>query len=103
MGFARLPDDGEPGWLHRRRDEWAASGEPWQVFFRGWAEGHGLHPARDARRALDERFERTHSADGPYFFVELDASEEEERAAIEAGEIRPPRVDYAGTLRRATS
>jgi len=99
--FERLPDDGEPGWLHRRRDEWAASGESWEVFFRGWAEGHGLHPAGTLVRALDARFDRTHAAVGPYLFVELDATEEDERAAVEAGLIRPARVDYAGTLRRA--
>src|SRR5262245_23198413 len=40
--FARL-GDGEEGWLHRRRDEWLASGQDWPSFLRGWADEHPLH------------------------------------------------------------
>lgn len=88
------------GWLHRRRDEWEASGQPWRAYLRGWAQEEGLHDARALIRLLDERFERVQFARGPYLFADLaSTTEEDEQAAIEAGEIRAMRVDYTGTLR----
>jgi SAM-dependent methyltransferase len=27
----------EPNWLHRHRERWAASGQPWDGYFRAWA------------------------------------------------------------------
>jgi hypothetical protein len=36
---------------------------------------------------------------GPYFFAELsEVSEEDELSAIEAGLIRPARIDYVGQV-----
>jgi SAM-dependent methyltransferase len=97
--FQRL-GPGEAGWLHRRRDEWEASGQPWRAYLRGWAEEEGLHDACSLIRLLDERFERVELARGPYLFADLvSTTEEDEQAAIEAGEIRAMRVDYTGTLR----
>jgi hypothetical protein len=98
--FQRLGPDEEAGWLHRRRDEWLASGQPWREFVLDFAARHGLHASGTLLRLLEERFDREHLADGPYFFPDLaETSEEEERAAIEAGQIRATRVDYAGKLR----
>jgi SAM-dependent methyltransferase len=98
--FERLAPDGDPGWLHRRREEWLASGREWPSFLREWAEGHGLHPGETVVRLLDERLERRQLARGPYFFPNLaDTSEADEQAAIDAGQIRAVRIDYAGTLR----
>jgi SAM-dependent methyltransferase len=98
--FERLGRDVEAGWLHRRRDEWIASGQPWSVHLRDWAHRERLHPAETLHRLLDERFQREHLAHGPYFFPDLaQTSEEDEWAAIEAGQIRATRVDYAGRLR----
>jgi SAM-dependent methyltransferase len=97
--FQRLGPDEEAGWLHRRRDEWVASGQSWSAYVRAWAEEERLHSATTLLRLLDERFERVHLARGPYFFPDLSrATEEDERAAIESGEIRATRVDYVGTL-----
>ena len=97
--FQRLAP-GEAGWLHRRRDEWEASRQPWRAYLRGWAEEEGVHDACMLIRLLDERFERVELARGPYLFADLaSTTEEDERAAIEAGEIRAMRVDYTGTLR----
>lgn len=97
--FARLEPDAE-GWLHRRRAEWEASGLEWERYFEDWARRERLHPAATLLQLLDERFEREHLARGPYFFLDLTGtSEEDERAAIEAGEIRATRVDYAGRSR----
>lgn len=99
--FGRLNPDGQ-GWLHRRRAEWAASGQRWSRYLEGWARRERLHAAHTLLRLLEERFEREHLARGPYLFHDLaGASEEDERAAIEAGEIRATRVDYAGRLRSA--
>jgi SAM-dependent methyltransferase len=98
--FQRLGSDEDAGWLHRRRDEWVASGQPWSVYLRNWAKKEQLHPAETLLGLLDERFNREHLADGPYFFPDLaQATEEDELAAIEAGEIRATRVDYVGRLR----
>ena len=93
--FARLGD--EPGWLQRRRDE--AAGREWSDALREWVDRDGIHAADELLRLLDERFRREYLAFGPYFFADLaDTSPEDESAAIEAGEIRATRVDYAGTL-----
>lgn len=98
--FARLGSDDEAGWLHRRRDEWRAAGQPWDVFVRDWARREQVHAAEMLLRLLDGRFDREHLAYGPYFFADLpETSEEDERAAIEARHIRATRVDYVGTLR----
>jgi SAM-dependent methyltransferase len=98
--FQRLGPDEDAGWLHRRRDEWATSGQAWTDYVRAWAREERLHGAGTLLRLLDDRFERLGLARGPYFFPDLaGVSEEEERAAIETGEIRATRVDYVGTLR----
>ncbi len=99
--FERLGSEPET-WLHRRRDEWRASGRTWESYFRAWAEAHGLHGARQLLRALDQRFERVLCDAGPLYFAELDGtSEADELAAIAIGRIQPGRIDYVG--RRASA
>ncbi len=98
--FERLGDSDTDSWIHRRRQQWIASGEPWQECFFGWARQHGLHSARGLVRALDARFERVTYRRGPYFFAELaDVTERDELSAIEAGAIQPARIDYVGRAR----
>jgi SAM-dependent methyltransferase len=100
--FDRLADDDEDeeGWLHRRRDEWLASGQDWASFLSGWAAKHGLHAAETLVGILDERLERQHVTCGPYLFAELaGTTEAEEQAAIDAGTIRATRIDWVGTFR----
>ena len=98
--FERLAADGEAGWLNRRREEWLASDQEWPIFLRAWADGHGLHSGETVVRLLDERLERRHLGRAPYFFPNLaDTTEAEEQAAIDAGRIRPMRIDYAGAAR----
>ena len=93
--FRRLGS--EEGWLRRRRDEWLASGEPWSTYLQGWAREEGLHSAQSLVGLLDERFERRRLARGPYLFADLaSTSLEDEQGAIDRGEIRAMRVDYAG-------
>jgi SAM-dependent methyltransferase len=95
--FERLGPDEEAGWLHRRRDEWLASGQPWSAYVRRWAKVEQLHSAHTLLRLLDARFHREYLAHGPYFFPDLARTgEEDEQAAIEAGQIRATRVDYVG-------
>ena len=90
--FARLaPLDpaAEPAWLHRRREDWAAAGQTWDACCRAWAAQEGLHTGQAIMRALDARFDRRLRTYGPYFFADLlDASEADERAAIDAGQIQ---------------
>jgi hypothetical protein len=52
-------------------------------------------------RLLDQSFDRQHLSRGAYAFPDLaGTSEEDELAAIEAGEIRATRIDYVGRVRR---
>jgi SAM-dependent methyltransferase len=98
--FARLGPDVDAGWLHRRRDEWVSSRQEWDACLRGWVEKEQLHAAHALIRLLDQHFDRQHLARGPYFFPDLaETSEEDESAAIAAGQIRATRVDYVGRLR----
>src|SRR5919201_5461220 len=69
--FSRLRPDDEGGWLRRLRDEWSASGLEWPKYLRDWAEREGLHRGDELVRLLDERLERKHLEDGPYFFPDL--------------------------------
>jgi SAM-dependent methyltransferase len=96
--FERLGPD-ESGWLHHRRDGWCAAGQPWNAYLRDWAHEEHIHPAETLVRLLDERFERSHFANGPYFFPDLaETTEADELRAIRAGLIRATRIDYAGSL-----
>jgi SAM-dependent methyltransferase len=99
--FARLasPNPGEePGWLHKGRERWVASGQPWDDFLRSWATEEGLYPGEEIVRGLDTRFHRQLYVEGPYFFPDLaDPSEAEEEAAIDAGLIRAGGIRYAAT------
>lgn len=97
--FERL-GDGEETWLHRRRDEWATSGQAWPRYLRDWVAREGIHPSGEIVRLLDERFERQSIARGPILFPDLaGVTDAEEQAAIDAGLIRAMRIDWAGTLR----
>jgi SAM-dependent methyltransferase len=101
--FDRLePQDpaSEPGWLHRHQEEWAASGQPWEVCCRAWATQEGLHTGESITLALDARFDRRLHVFGPYFFADLlDISEPDEQAAIDAGQIQATGIRYAGRRR----
>lgn len=95
--FQRLGATDDPGWLHRRREEWVAAGQPWDAYLGDWARREGVHEARLLLRLLDERFHGEHHSRGPYFFPDLaDTSPDEEQRAIDGGEIRATRVDYVG-------
>ncbi|HKP10247.1 MAG TPA: methyltransferase domain-containing protein [Gaiella sp.] len=96
--FGRL-GPGEGGWLHRHRDAWAASGTSWDVYLRGWAQEHRIHPARELLALLAERFRLDPPVRGPYFFADLEGTTEDDEArAIQGGEIRAARVDVVGVL-----
>jgi SAM-dependent methyltransferase len=96
--FARLGANDEPGWLHRLRDEWHASGEAWSCQVRDWADRESVHRGEALVGLLDERLERRLLSYGPYFFADLaDTSEADEQRAIDAGRIRATRIDYVAT------
>jgi SAM-dependent methyltransferase len=96
-GFARLGPDDAPTWLHRRRDDWRASGETWSRYLTQWAAEHGLHRGDDVVGLLDARFRRRLLAAGPYLFPDLaDTSETEEQEAIDAGDIQATRIHWVG-------
>src|SRR6266496_258637 len=96
--FKRLGPDDEAGWLHRRRDEWLASGYEWPSYLRDWAQRDRLHRGEVMLRLLDERLERQLLTRGPYFFPDLvDTTEADEQTAIDRAQIQPTRIDYVGT------
>ena len=99
--FDRLDgaETSDPGWLQRRRKGWLASGEPWDGYFAAWASGHGLHRAERILAALDRRFEAVLCERGPYFYADLEGvAEQDEQAAIDAGEINGTGIRYVGAL-----
>lgn len=98
--FERIDTSEPSSWLHHHHDRWLESGQPWEAYFRSWAEHHGLHPATQLMRELDERFEQLVLVRGPYYFSELaNKTEEDELGAIESGRIPPARIDYVGRRR----
>jgi SAM-dependent methyltransferase len=100
--FARLAPadpDAEAGWLHKRRDEWAASGQPWRTYLAGWVNDNRLHPGETILSELDARFNRVSGTYGPYFFPDLaDVAEADEQAAIDDGQIRATGIRYVARL-----
>jgi SAM-dependent methyltransferase len=95
--FQRLGHGGS--WLHRHRDRWQASTDPWETYFSGWVADEHLNRTDELLALLDARFDRVHLARGAYFFADLaDTSEEEERAAIDAGAIQPGRLEFVGAV-----
>jgi SAM-dependent methyltransferase len=95
--FGRLRASADPGWLNRRHDEWRTSEEDWPTYLQSWADAHGLHAAEKLVRLLDVQFQRRGLTRGPFLFADLaDTSEADEQTAIDAGRIRPLRIDYVG-------
>lgn len=100
--FDRLADD-EPGWLHRHRDNWLASGQPWAAYIDGWAASEGLHTGEEILRSLAARFDTRLLTHGPYFFPDLHGvTAADEQAAIDAGHIQANGVRYVGRPLRGT-
>ena len=98
--FDRLADD-EPNWLHRRRDEWLTSGQPWDVYLARWARTEGLHSGQDILRSLATRFDTRLLAESTILFPDLDGvSAADEQAAIDSGRIQAIGIKYVG--RRTT-
>ena len=99
--FDRLPQPSEePGWLQQRHDQWRASGLPWADYCRAWAQEEGLHTGQDIVGELDARFDSQMLDYGPYFFPDLAGiSEDDEQAAIDAGDIQANRIAYVGQRR----
>jgi SAM-dependent methyltransferase len=96
--FDRLgPPGGEQTWLHRRRESWLASGQPWAEYLEAALREDPMHPGRDIVAGLQARFDTLSLTDGPYFFTSLDGiTSDDEQAAIDARQIRAPGIRYVG-------
>jgi SAM-dependent methyltransferase len=93
--FGRLPDGGEPGWLHDHREQWLASGRPWPAYLDEWVRREGLHRGDAIVRALQARFDTLLLTSAPYFFADLHrTSEADEQAAADSGEIQATGIRY---------
>jgi SAM-dependent methyltransferase len=100
--FDRLADE-EPGWLHRHRDDWLASGQPWAAYIDGWAASEGLYTGEEILRSLAARFDTLLLTPGPYFFADLlGVTAADEQTAIDAGHIQANGVRYVGRPGRTT-
>jgi SAM-dependent methyltransferase len=98
--FAHLAPTSQPSWLTHRRDEWLASGLPWETYLREWASDHRIHRSDDIRTTIDGHFDLVRESHGPYYFADLDGvTAADERAAIDAGTIRAPASLYVGRRR----
>lgn len=99
--FARLgAADGEPGWLHQRREEWIASGLGWDTYREGWAAREHCHSGQVMLRELDTRFDRRTCTRVPYFFHDLaGTTETAEQAAIDCRAVQATGIRYAALLR----
>jgi SAM-dependent methyltransferase len=98
--FARLGDTDPPGWLSRHRDRWRESGQPWPDYLASWAAEEGLHPGDALIAALTHQFDTVLLARGPYVFADLDGiSPDDERAAIDRGELNATGIQFVGTRR----
>lgn len=76
------------------------SDQSWDAYLQSWVENEQLHGASALIGLLDQGFDRQYVSRGPYFVPDLaETSEEDELAAIEAGEIRASRLDYVGKPR----
>lgn len=96
---ARLPAaDGEPNWLQELCTRWRDSRQPWDACCGSWAAEERLHTGQGILAALGRRFDATGPVSyGPYFFPDLaGTTEHDEQAAIDAGQIQPGRILYAG-------
>ena len=94
--FDRLSTS-EGGWLHRHRDDWLASGQPWPDYLRGWAEAEHMHTGQDILAGLGARFDTQLVLEGPYFFPDLEGvTAVGEQAAIDAGQIQANGISYIG-------
>jgi SAM-dependent methyltransferase len=96
--FDRLPvveEEEHRGWLHYHRDEWPESGLPWDEYLDAWATEDGLLRADQVITGLDARFDRVWYAEVPFLFGQFaDVTQDQERAAIDAGQITPLGVQY---------
>ncbi len=92
------PEGGEPSWLQELCGQWRDSGQTWDACCRSWAAAERLHTGQDILRALGRRFDATGPVSyGPYFFPDLaGTTEQDEQAAIDAGQIQPGRIRYTG-------
>ena len=94
----RLPETDEPGWLHRHRDLWLASHQPWHTYLDAWAQREHLHTGQSMIHALQIRFDTRLLTTAPYFFPELHPTREaDERAAVDSGDIQATGFRYVAT------
>ncbi|GIH15314.1 class I SAM-dependent methyltransferase [Rugosimonospora africana] len=95
--FERLPEGGEPGWLHTHRRLWLASGQSWHTYLDAWAQSERLHSGHAIVHGLQARFRTRLLTETPYFFPDLyPVSETGERAAAHRGEIGATGIRYLG-------
>jgi SAM-dependent methyltransferase len=102
----RLPSQlDEDNWLHKRlivlrgrldRGERLRARE----LFRDWAAGEGLHSSVEMREALRSRFPEDFFEWSPYLYPDLEGvTSDEERSAIDQGEIQPMGFRVVGSVR----
>ncbi len=95
-------DHDHVGWLTRHRDDWVASGQPWEAYFHAWAQRERLHTGDEIAQALQARFDTVLLVDTPYYSADLDrVSPVTEQLAIDAGRISAGGIRYVGRLARS--
>jgi ubiquinone/menaquinone biosynthesis C-methylase UbiE len=87
-------------WL---QDRAAGNADSFEVYCRRWARREAMHDSAEMLRELHTRCAARLVAWGPYLYTDLDATEADEQAAIDRGEIQATSFRFVGTPRRSAS
>jgi SAM-dependent methyltransferase len=82
-----------------RQDRDAGGADSFEVYRDRWARGEALHDAATMLRELRARYAARLVAWGPYLYADLDATEADEQAGIDSGEIRATSFRFVGEPR----
>jgi SAM-dependent methyltransferase len=82
-----------------RQDRDAGGADPFEVYRDRWARAEAMHDSATMLRELHARYAARLVAWGPYLYADLDATEADEQAGIDSGEIQATSFRFVGEAR----
>jgi SAM-dependent methyltransferase len=79
-----------------RQDRDAGGAEPFEVYRDRWARGQAMHDSATMLRELQARYAARSLTWGPYLYADLDATETDEQAGIDGGELQATSFRFVG-------